>query len=325
MPQPTAAPATQRPDIASCFMEYPLLAATKGLIASEVFPVINTMQQAGNFGIIPVEELLKTGTGLRGSDGGYERGSFKFTPSTFSTVEYGFEEVLDRRTVKMYQHYFDAEVVGALRARAKLLKAWEIRVATAVFNTTTWTGSALTTAITHEWDDKVNCTPRANVKAAKLLVLANSGLWPNALIINAKVFENLLDSAEIIDRLKYSGHTDPKPGNITPQALADALNIERVIIAGGVKDTANVNQDATIAQVWSDEYAMICKIADGPDFQEPGIGRCFHWGGDGSVEGGMVESYYEENKRADIIRVRHDIDEVTLYANAGHLLSNITT
>jgi hypothetical protein len=306
-------------------MEYPLLAAEKGLIAEQVFPVVEVDLQANSFGTIPVEQLLKTGSGVRGPDGGYERGTFKFDDSSYATVEYGFEEVLDRRTVNMYRHYFTAELVAALRARAKLLRAWEIRVSSAVFNATTWTGSALTTAITHEWDDSANCTPRANVKAAKLRVLANSGLWPNALIINQKVFENLIDSAEILDRVKHSGHTDPKPGNITTQVMAEALNIDRVIVAGGVQDTANVGQDAVIAQVWSDEYAMVCKIADGPDFREPGIGRCFHWAADGSVLGGMVESYAEESKRADIIRVRHDVDEVTLYAQAGHLLSNITT
>ena len=46
---------------------------------------------------------------------------------------------------------------------------------------------------------------------------------------------------------------------------------------------------------------------------------------DGSSIGGTVESYRDENVRANIIRVRHDVDELVLYPQAGHLLSNITT
>jgi hypothetical protein len=33
-----------------------------------------------------------------------------------------------------------------------------------------------------------------------------------------------------------------------------------------------------------------------------------------------MESYREEQSRADVIRVRHDVDEVVLYLQAGHLL-----
>jgi hypothetical protein len=51
----------------------------------------------------------------------------------------------------------------------------------------------------------------------------------------------------------------------------------------------------------------------------------FHWSEDGSSPGGTVESYRDEIVRGNIIRVRHDVDEVVLYAQAGHLLSNITT
>jgi hypothetical protein len=58
---------------------------------------------------------------------------------------------------------------------------------------------------------------------------------------------------------------------------------------------------------------------------EPCIGRMFHWSEDGSSPGGTVESYRDEIVRGNIIRVRHDVDEVVLYPQAGHLVSNITT
>jgi hypothetical protein len=59
--------------------------------------------------------------------------------------------------------------------------------------------------------------------------------------------------------------------------------------------------------------------------REPCIGRTFHWSEDGSQVGGAVEEYYSDEVRADIIRVRHDTDEVIMYPQAGHLLSNITS
>jgi hypothetical protein len=65
---------------------------------------------------------------------------------------------------------------------------------------------------------------------------------------------------------------------------------------------------------------MVCKVATGQDFREPCIGRTFHWAGDGSGIDGTIESYRDETVRGDVIRVRHDVDEIVLYKQAGHLL-----
>jgi hypothetical protein len=70
---------------------------------------------------------------------------------------------------------------------------------------------------------------------------------------------------------------------------------------------------------------MVCKIATGNDMREPCVGRTFHWSADGSSIGGTVESYREEGVRGNVIRVRHQVAEVVLHAEAGHLLSNVTT
>ena len=70
---------------------------------------------------------------------------------------------------------------------------------------------------------------------------------------------------------------------------------------------------------------MVCRVAETGDMREPCVGRTFHWAADGSVIGGLVEEYYSDDVRARVIRVRHDTDEVIMYPQAGHLLSNITT
>ena len=106
--------------------------------------------------------------------------------------------------------------------------------------------------------------------------------------------------------------------------LAQVFDLDFIIVAGSSKNSAKEGQSATPAQIWSNEYAMLCKIATGGDMREPCIGRTFHWADDGSSIGGTVESYRDEKVRGDVIRVRHDVDEIVLYPEAGHLLSNIT-
>jgi len=325
MPAPSTALSTLRPDLAGSFMEFGLEMDRQGFIGHRVLPVIDVMKQSGSFGKIPIEQLLQNRDTARAPGSGYSRGNFTFAKVAFATEEHGAEEPIDDRESEMYAEYFDAEQISAQRAFDAVLRNAEKRSAAAVFNTTTWTGSGVTTGITNEWDDAANAVPITDVEAAVKKVYDGSGLWPNALIINRKVFRNLRNVASIIDRIKYAGFTDPRAGAINEAALAQVFDLDFIIVAGSSKNTAVEGQAASLAPVWSDEYAMVAKIATTNDIKEPCVGRILHWPGDGSDVDGRVETYREENKRSDIVRVRHDVDELILYPEAGHLLSNITT
>lgn len=325
MPSPTSSLATQRPDLAT-FLEFDLESEKAGYIATQVFPVIDVQSQAGNFGKIPIEQLLQQRNTKRAPGGGYARGNWTFEPATYATEEHGAEEPVDDREAKMYAEYFVAEQISTMRAFSSVLRNAEQRVADAVFNTTTWTGASLTTAITHEWDDATNCVPLTDVEAAVQKIYDNSGLWANALVINRKVFRNLRNSAQVIDRIESNGAGNAaKASDITAQMLAAAFDLDYIIVAGTSRNGAKEGQAASPTQIWSGEYAMVCRVSTSPDMRDPCIGRTFHWAQDGSSIGGTVESYRDETKRSDIIRVRHDVDELVLYPQAGHLLSNITT
>lgn len=324
MPSPTSSLATLRPDLAT-FLEFDLESEKNGYVATQVFPVIDVQSQAGNFGKIPLEQLLQQRDTKRAPGSGYARGNWTFDKAVYATEEHGAEEAVDDREAKMYSEYFVAEQISTLRAFSSVLRNAEQRVADAVFNTTTWTGSSLTTAVATPWSTLASAVPITNVEAAVQKVYDNSGLWANALIINRKVFRNLRNCLSIIDRINASGAGSPsKASDVTVEMLKAVFDLDYVIVAGTSKNGAKEGQTASPSQIWSSSYAMVCKIATSPDMREPCIGRTFHWSQDGSSIGGTVETYREEKSRSDIIRVRHDVDEVTLYAEAGHLLSNIT-
>jgi hypothetical protein len=326
MPSPTSSLSTQRPDLAT-FLEFDLESEKAGYVATQVFPVVDVQSQAGNFGIIPIEQLLQQRSTKRAPGSGYARGNWTFTKSTYATEEHGAEEPVDDREAKMYAEYFQAEQISTLRAFSAVLRNAEQRVADAVFGAT-WSGggATLTTGITNEWDDIANAVPLTDVEAAVQKIYTNSGLWANALVINRKVFRNLRRCAQVIDAIEATGAGQAaKATDVTAELLAQAFDLDYVIVAGTSKNGAKEGQAAAPSQIWSDEYAMVCKIATGPDMREPCIGRTFHWSEDGSSIGGTVESYRDESIRGDVVRVRHDVDEIILYPQAGHLLSNVTT
>jgi len=329
MPSPqTAALATLRPDLAGSFMEFMDEADAEGLIAYRVLPIFEVATQAGKFGRIPLEQLLMKRDVKRASGSGYSRSKWTFKDDSYSTDEYGAEEPTDDRERRMYANYFDAEQIASFRARRVMLEAAEQRVADAVFDTNVWTGSALATTVSTTWvlANKATATPVDDVENACVKAWEGSGLWPNAIVMERRRFRALRHMDQIVDRGRatgYFGSGTVRPGDVTTAALAAIFDLDEVIVGGMAKNSANEGAAATIASVWNNTKAMVCKVSSSNDIRIPCIGRTFHWGEDGSLVGGTVESYRDETVRSDIVRVRHDVDEKIFYKQAGHLLNGV--
>lgn len=319
MPSPTSSLATLRPDLAASFEAFDLEAEKMNYIAPRVAPTITVAKPSGTFGKIPLDQLLVQADTKRMPGSGYSRGKFNFTPASFACEEHGFEMPVDDREATMYNEYFDAERISARRAFAAVLRNAEMRWAAALFNATTWTGASLylDTAVT--WATLATAVPLTDVETAVQAVWNNSGLWPNALIINRKVFRDLRNTTQIIDRVKYQGFMDARAGNISVEALSQAFDLQ-VIVAGGAKNSALEGQTATPAPIWSNGYAMVARVATTNDPAEPCVARTFSYEEDGGVVDGRFETYRDETVRGDVVRVRHDVDEIVMYAQAAFLL-----
>lgn len=317
MAKPTSTLATLRPDLAT-FQEYDLAMARDGYVALEVMPVIEVAKQAGSFGKIPIEQLLQTRDTRRAPGAGYARSHMTFTSDTYSTEEHGAEEPIDDREAEMYADYFDAELVSTARARHSVIQNHEIRVATLVE-----AADSSKTTVTNEWDDVANATPITDVDTLRKAYWEATGIYPNALLVNRFVYFNLRRCDQILDRIENVLPTFQ--GDIGPQQLARAFDVDRVIVAGGAKNDANAGQSADPAHIWSGEYAHLLRVASGSDMREPCFGRTVHWGADGSRIGGIVETYRDEVVRSNIVRCRMDTDEKVLYTELCASFDNITT
>lgn len=313
MASPTTATTTSLGDLAGSFMEFDLEARARGFIGLEVCPPIEVPSAGGTFPKIPIEQLLQNPDTKRGAGSGYNKREFTYGTDTFTTDEQGLEVEVDRRHAATLANAFEEQRVAASLAFDGILRGAEKRTAALIFNATTWTGSVLFTDVSTEWS-AIGSTPRADVKAAMARVWANSGLVANALIINDQVFQGLIDNTILVNA----------DTPITPVTLAQFLGIERVLIAPAVKASNIEGQSIGISSIWSNEYAMVCRVATTPNREEPCIGRTLHWDKDGGAIGGTIEVYRDEEKRADVVRVRHQVVEKVVLTEAGHLLGNIT-
>jgi len=290
--------------------------------------------QAADVGKIPLNQLLSSQDTTRASGGGYKRSDFQFDKYSYSTTEHGWESPLDDRQIAIYAGLLPAELIHTQRTMNFVLEDFERAVAAAVMNTGTFTG-AQTGAAATLWSTWATATPIQDVFAGMEAVRLNSGLAPNVCVMTQKAFFNGRNTAQIVDRIKY---TETATQAEVAAQFAACLGIKRVVVAGndnglGLKNTANQQQTASLSRIWPDNQVFIGRAAETDDPQEPCFGRTFIWNGAGGEAPGalgtdeelalIVEEYREERVRGSVIRARTDWDLQLMYTQAGYLMTGV--
>lgn len=334
-----ASPSTAitRFDLSMGYSEFNLLASRKGFIGLQVLPAIGVAKDAASFAKINVEDLLRKAEETeRAPRAEYRRDAFQWTSDSYDCKEHGVEEVVDDLLIERYGDIIKAESIAQERAIDRILRKLEYDIAAAVFNTTTWTGASLTTAVTTAWTTAATATPIDDVDAAIEKVVTSSGMRPNTLILSDYALTAFKRTSQVEDLLKYSGRDDPKNLGVI-SGLKELLDLDKIIVARGMKNTADEGQSASFSRLWSATMAMVCHTKDdGMDgdleSMDPCIGRTiFAAEGNAAVPGAddgeaslFVEEYREESRRGGVIRARNKRHVKILHAEAGHLLTNVT-
>jgi hypothetical protein len=317
-PDPHAA--IYRPDLGVAVMGY-IEQATLPYIGLEVMPLFPTAVQSATFSVIPKEALLKIPDTSRSPRGTYNRGNWTYQRGLFQTQERGWEEPIDDSE----REYFEqtnpgmAEFVAAKRAASFILRGQEQRIANKVFNTTNFTGHA----VAAKWNDPVNAQPIEDINAGKKAFRQQCGMLPDALIISYSTFLDLKNCAEIVNRLKYTF-----PGidiaKMTSTQLANAFDVPQVLVGSGIYDSAGEGLSSNVSDIWTNTMAALVKISRGLDIAEPGVGRTFLWTPD-APSNPIVEEYREEERRSDILRCRHHVDErlIQSFDDQGNVVTNV--
>ena len=304
--RPTSDTTIQRPDLGQAVYETMQNAPGLGYIGTQVMPYFRVPVHSANFPVIPKEALFNLLDTKRGPLGHYNRSEDEFEDGYYKTSENGLERRIDERYAAIYGSKFAYELTIANILMQDILRAQEARIANKLFSETN-----LKTAIAAgtSWATEGSATPKDDVDTGKES-MRSTGVIPNALIMNYATFLSLTQVAEIKTQIFQLFPDAAKTGVVGMEHLKTYFDIEKIIVAGAMKNTAKRGQDASLSDIWSDTYALLCKVSDG-DITEPCIGRTFLWN-EGASNEIITEQYYSDEVRADILRVRHDTGETFL-------------
>jgi hypothetical protein len=161
--------------------------------------------------------------------------------------------------------------------------------------------------------------PAKLIDTGKETVQKKIGKKPNKLLLSRPVFRGLRNNLLIKNRI--SGAASLDASLITPKMLAAVLEVDEVIVAEAIKNTAAEGQTDSGSYVWG-KYALLYYAPPSPGLRTVSLGYQFRW--QRGRLGSLVYRFRLESRHSDKIEVMQYYDLKTVAAGAGILWSNAT-
>lgn len=304
---------TIRADISQALVEGP---SDVGLIGAEVLPLLNVPAKSG----IYLKATL-AGADLRNADAlkrdiasEYASIARSYTSATYTTQEYGLTEYLDDSFKADLNRFFSIEASSAKFLLRQLKLSHEKRVSDLLWaSTTPFTTADQTRAVAYTEGNLATINAPADVAAAKL-ALAKLGYEANSCLMSANVFERIRRST-LLQNMFFGVISDVGPRLLDEKQVAAGLGVERILVGRAARNTSNKNIAYSGSFIVPDAQIIVANIQGG-EFTAGGVGRTLVWADD--APGGFIsETYRDDARRSNVLRVRMNTAEVVIDANAG--------
>lgn len=307
--------AVPRADLGEAFHEFEPEGMT--FIAEQVLPGYGVDKEAGTISVI-TRENMRVDDDEHADGGTFNRIDMEAEDLAYATNDRGMEIPITDRERRKYVNDFRLEVEKTAILKLRMLLKREIRVKNLIFNTTTFTGSALYTDNSANPWDNVSTDIISQVLAAKEKVRSNTGMRANALILGEAAVQNLIKNTAIIGRFLQNVTITV---DLLRANLAAIFGLRYLLVGDTVYNTSDESQSFSGSDIWPDDYAMVAAIApgEGAPLTTPCIGRTVRWRQ--MADGLLVPAMYREPQtKSDILQVEDYIDQKIFDPYFGHLM-----
>jgi len=306
--------ATIRADINQALIEAPQ--ADVGLIGAQLLPIQNVDAKAGTYLKVQLAagELLSNNVLNRESGSNYSRGIRSFSQANYVTNEFGLEELVPDDASADLNRFFSYESETAKFLLRQLKLSHEKRVNDVVWaSSTPFTIADQSPAVNYTQALVATVDIARDVATAKL-ALAQYGYEANCVAMSANVFE-LIRRSTLLQNQFFGVISSTGARLLSEAEIAAALGGTHLLVGRAAINTAGKNKSYTGSFVVSSAKIVVGQVSGG-EFTAGGMGRTLVWTGDAA--GGFVsESYRDEARRSQVLRVRMNTDEVIIDPNAA--------
>ena len=234
-----------------------------GFIADQVLDVIPVSLEAAGYYVFD-DTNFNIPEAKRNPRGVYKEIDFGMSSDTYRAEEFGLEARIDDRERRNAPNGLSLDIGKTRRLTNGILLNRERRVANLVTNTANVTQNTTLAGAT-QWSD-ITSDPSTVARTARTTIRSKTGVLPNRLVLGRDVFESLRIHPKVVDFMDG--------GRASVADLADYFEVERVIVAGAIYNSAKEGQAATLVDLWGKD-ALFYFQSSTPQADEPSFGYQF--------------------------------------------------
>jgi hypothetical protein len=185
------------------------------------------------------------------------------------------------------------------------------------FTTGKW-ATDVTLSGSNQWSDETGSNPIDDIELAKETVLKNTGFELNTMILGYQVFRKLRHHPDIVDRMKYTSSQV-----VTADMLARVFEIDRILVAKAVKNTANEGATASL-DFTHGKSVLLAHVANRPGVMVPSAGYHFSWNkpNNGLQSPISISRWYSDDRKAWRIEAEAAWDNKVVASDLGYFITS---
>jgi hypothetical protein len=294
-------------------------AADNWFIGERVLPAAPVAVKSGQYPKLQIAaaELLTAGSTVRAPGGKYGEVVRGWSSDTYDCVDRGLEEPVDDVVAKDVGRYFNVESAKARLCLRNMKLDHEARVAAIVMATTYFAATAAAVAYTEANIATINFV-RDVLDAIERV--NDNGAQANTIVLSSTVLNRIKRSTLLQNFVRGS-----LPGDITLNITANAIaaafadnGITQCLVGRARVNSAKKGQAYAASSVWGTTYIFVGDVKAG-DPGMGGAGRTLVWSEDGGLF--TTETYRDEARRSNMVRVRQNTAEKIIDATSGTLVT----
>lgn len=293
--------------------------APHGLIAPDVFPIVNVPRQSGVYAVFEQADLFRVGDTKRAPGTEANRIRFRVGSDTYFCINYALKtQVLLEETANadaVFRMQLEQQRVGG--ALTMLALDWENRLAGRVFNATN-VGSSVQVA--SSWTASTS-NPVGDLNTALDNVENATGYRPNTMVIGVEAWRALRRHPDVINK---SRNPNIVAGGNYPavEEVARLFELERILVGTAFRNTAQEGQPQNLKPVWG-PHALLAYLETQQAVDAPTYGAAFRWV-EPSVPNMQVERLpFDSRIKAQELEVGYFQDENVVAPALGFLVQSV--
>jgi hypothetical protein len=297
----------------------------KHYIGTKVLPIHTVTARAGRYPRtkLATANTMKREQTKRSSSGSYNETTSQHEWDTYDCEDRGLEERIDDSKAAEMKSFFDLEKITAANVTRKCELEFEINAAGLIMNEANFAKTDATVAMTEANIDSIDLPQDIN---AAIELVCGRGEDVNTMVFSQILWNRLRRSKLLQDYLygKIGGDVNKRLIGTKDLQTAFALDMDgkslEIHIARAKYDVAPKGRDtASLLPIWGNDYIWVGDVKSG-DFANGGAGRTLVW--DADIPSGLyaTETYRNEGRRSDMVRVRTNSIEKMVNENAGQLI-----